>query len=101
MANIVLIIGNGFDLDLKLESSYNAFTRNEEWKSLVNLVNERYVGKLTKIRQYSLILHLQHAKESSNWFEIEQEIRAYVKKYYNSPDEITSIESGDGSLIQF
>lgn len=100
MANIVLIIGNGFDLDLKLESSYSAFTRNDKWKSLVNLVNDNYIGRFEKFRQYSLILHLQHAKETSNWFDIEQEIRAYIKNHCKSPDKITSIAHSEFDLLR-
>ena len=36
MADVALIIGNGFDLDMGLPSKYSDFVESEEWKKLMN-----------------------------------------------------------------
>lgn len=69
--NIVLIIGNGFDLDLKFESKYSDFAKSEEWKELY----EKYASKSN---HYSLIKFLNDRKETDKWFDIEQALFEYA-----------------------
>lgn len=69
--NIVLIIGNGFNLDLKFESKYSDFAKSEEWKELY----EKYASKSN---HYSLIKFLNDRKETDKWFDIEQALFEYA-----------------------
>lgn len=38
MANTVLIIGNGFDIDLGLKSKYTDFILESEWKNVCEFI---------------------------------------------------------------
>lgn len=98
--NITLIIGNGYDLDLKLRSSFNDFANSDEWKTLANFANEKYVGKFEKFREYSLLLHLNNAKETSNWFNIEEEISAYIKENCYCPTIYVELVHSEFTLLK-
>ena len=87
MADVALIIGNGFDLDMGLPSKYSDFVESEEWKKLMNrfprLLNHN--GNSQK----SLLEQLQLASAESQWFDIEEEIHQFVKScHYCSDREI-------------
>ncbi|MBQ9267634.1 MAG: hypothetical protein IJ217_05085 [Clostridia bacterium] len=100
MNNVTFIIGNGFDLDLKLRSSFNDFADSDEWKTLANFANETYVGKYEKFRQYSLLLHLSNAKETSNWFNIEEEISTYIKENCYCPNIYVELVHSEFTLLK-
>ena len=55
MARTVLIIGNGFDIELGLQSSYSQFAMSPEWKDLVR----------NKIEAYNLYKEMQ--RKSLQW----------------------------------
>ncbi len=75
MAELALILGNGFDLDMGLPSRYSDFAKSNEFKAIVKKVSDMYdEGERSK----SLILQLQRAYMVSNWFDIEDEIHKYV-----------------------
>lgn len=84
MSHIVLILGNGFDIDLGLKSKFSDFVESEEWKSRINLINTKF-SKFEFFDRYSLLKYLNKASSESNWFDIEEEIRAYAKKYQKFP----------------
>ncbi len=90
MAEVVIIIGNGFDRDLGLPSSYSDFIRSQEWEDVVGKVCNRH----------PLIAHLQSASKDSLWFDIEEEIHKFVVSHSdNSFDEINEIQF-DFNLIK-
>lgn len=66
---VVLVIGNGFDLDLKLKTRYSDFVRSEEWRNLLNKQPSS---------TYSLIKYLDSKSKIENWFDIEQALLDYV-----------------------
>ena len=75
---IALIIGNGFDIDMGLPSSYPQFANSDEWK---NLFNSFWGSRWTNWgMDYSLLWHLKKAIKP-NWFEIEEEIRKFVSSH--------------------
>lgn len=75
MAELALILGNGFDLDMGLPSRYSDFAKSNEFKAIVKKVSDMYdEGERSKL----LILQLQRAYMVSNWFDIEEEIHKYV-----------------------
>jgi len=92
MAELAIIIGNGFDIDLGLPSKYSEFVNSKEWERLVQSLNsfpeEEY-------RNHSLICHLLSAAyDKENWFDIEEEIRSFVLKHPKcTENEIREIES--------
>ena len=66
----VLIIGNGFDLDLGLNTRYSDFAKSEEWDNLY--ANNYYDSG-------SLAAYLHKMSKSDNWFDIEKCIKDYVQ----------------------
>ena len=75
MAELALIIGNGFDLDLGLPSKYSDFADSPEFHDLSRRMHDMY---FEEERKNSLVLQIQQASFDSNWFDIEEEIHKYV-----------------------
>ena len=59
-----LIIGNGFDLNLGLPTSYGNFVESEQFKDMVTRGNK-------------LAIHLKSKYELQNWIDIENELKLY------------------------
>lgn len=79
MANVVLILGNGFDVDLGLKSKYTDFINEAEWKKLCSELIQKFPDKFKDI---SLLNHMQKAGEDpSLWFDVENEIHKFVTSY--------------------
>lgn len=92
MAQLALIIGNGFDIDMGLPSKYSDFMESKEWKDLFNGINKCFPEE--SYRHHSLIWRLQRASEDSNWFDIEEEIHTFVIKHTdNTEEEIRDIKN--------
>lgn len=90
MADIVLIIGNGFDLDLGLPSKYSDFIKSQEWRDLMKRFPSLWNHSENSPK--SLLEQLQLASEDSQWFDIEEEIHRFVKtRHYCSLQEVDII----------
>lgn len=63
----IIIIGNGFDLNLGLKTSYNDFINSKDFDRLIELENK-------------LAIHLKSVKEKNNWVDIENELASYSKR---------------------
>lgn len=72
--NAVLIIGNGFDKSLGLNTGYSDFIQDETFKSLLKINN--------KFAKYLL-----EKKELNNWIDIELELSIYTSRYPKSNNE--------------
>lgn len=70
MAKKLLILGNGFDIDLGMKTKYSDFAKSHYWDDLMENV---YGGV-----QHDLLSVLKDAKEKEAWFDIEQVIYEYV-----------------------
>ena len=91
MADVALIIGNGFDIDMGIPSKYSDFIRSKEWQGVVKRV-EGFLAD-SSYRNHSLVAQLQLASMDSMWFDIEQEISKFVKCHpTNSQQEIGEIK---------
>lgn len=66
----VLIIGNGFDLDLGLNTRYSDFAKSEEWD---------YLYASNNFDCGSLAAYLYKMSKTDNWFDIEKCIKGYVQ----------------------
>ncbi len=91
MAELAIIIGNGFDLDMGLSSKYTDFIKGKEWKELVESLN----SFPKSYESHSLIAHLQRAAyNKEHWFDIEIEILNFIQDHSEcSEREIREIES--------
>lgn len=92
MAELAIIIGNGFDLDLGLPSKYTDFIGSKEWKDVEHSIS---MFPTDDYRNHSLIYHLQRAAYSKeNWFDIEEEIYRFVQEHPECSDmEIRDIKA--------
>lgn len=92
MADVAIIIGNGFDLDMEIPSKYSDFIESPEWKPLAHTLD---MFPFDDYRNHSLIYHLQcAANNKENWFDIEQEIYQFVQKHKEcTGEEIRDIKS--------
>lgn len=64
MSNI-LILGNGFDLDMGLKTRYSDFTASDEWKECAN-------------EESNLYKYLETKKNIERWFDLEAELYNYA-----------------------
>ena len=70
MAKRLLIIGNGFDIDLGLKTRYSDFANSKMWEELMD--NSYYF-------ENDLLGALRDAKEKDAWFDIEKTMDDYVR----------------------
>ena len=92
MAELALIIGNGFDIDMGLPSKYSDFIRSKEWKEVVNNFNIYLQQK--DYQNHSLIAQLQMASQDSQWFDIEQEIHKFIVSHPDNTElDVRDIKS--------
>lgn len=70
MAKKILIIGNGFDIDLGLKTRYSDFSDSKDWKVLM---------KKTLPYDSDLLGELLQAKTTEAWFDIEKTMNDYVR----------------------
>lgn len=97
MAEVAIIIGNGFDLDIGLPSRYSDFIRSKEWLDVLNYYRFYFEGDGYK--DHSLIAQLQMASLESQWFDIEEEIHKFVIAHRDCTDrEIRDIKSEFDSI---
>jgi hypothetical protein len=68
----VLIVGNGFDLDLGLHTSYKDFAKSPYWDELYKPDN--------KWNNNGLADFINHQSLESAWFDIEECLAVYVKR---------------------
>ena len=68
----LLILGNGFDVDLGMKSRYSDFAKSKIWE-------EDIEGDLNAKMRNGLLKTLVDAKGHDNWFDIEQTMMDYVR----------------------
>ena len=92
MADVALIVGNGFDIDMGLPSRYSDFIRSKEWNDAVSGFNIYLQQK--DYQNHSLIAQLQMASTNSQWFDIEQEIHRFIVSHPdNTEKDVRDIRS--------
>lgn len=71
--NRLLILGNGFDVDLGMKSRYSDFAKSTVW-------NEKIENNAEAMARNGLLKVLVDAKRHDNWFDIEQTMMDYVRR---------------------
>lgn len=71
--DVVMIIGNGFDLSIGLKTSYSDFVKSKVFQQLLK-------------RENTLAKHLNELHHLQNWIDIENELKNYSKKFVNNND---------------
>ncbi len=66
------IIGNGFDLDLGLKTSYSDFIGSDEFKELIKPASDCSFAKYLDEKR----------KENYKWMDIENELKIYINNIY-------------------
>ena len=75
----VLIIGNGFDLDLGLPTRYSDFAKSEYWPKLDRVPDRRSIFSIAEGKQYQALgLSLLGKSITENWFDLEEALLDYV-----------------------
>lgn len=78
----IAIIGNGFDLNLGLKTSYTNFVNGNEFKSLLNTDN-------------FLADYLSNKHDLQNWIDVENEL----KEYSNSQNNLEAINNFENDFV--
>ena len=79
-AHTLLIIGNGFDLDLGLSTKYSDFRNSPEWQALNNKFKELYKQWYSEgTIEDSFLTRLN----VEGWSDVEEEIGKYVSRHQN------------------
>lgn len=79
MSKKILIIGNGFDIDLGLRTRYSDFAKSNIWEKLM---------RNTHGFDQDLLAALREAKEKEAWFDIEKTMNEYVRAI--RPESLTT-----------
>lgn len=84
---VVLVIGNGFDLDMKQQTSYTDFVNSIYFKYLIDPNQENPVEMMEGVDEDKLIRipngmasYVMEQKEHNNWVDLEECIREYCEK---------------------
>lgn len=70
--NKVLILGNGFDVDLGMRSRYSDFAKSNIWKDKIG-------NNAIMLSKNGLLREMVKAKEKNAWFDIESIMMTYVR----------------------
>ena len=102
MKNVLLVVGNGFDLNLGLKTSYKDFINSINLPNNIKLnfdLSETIPKKinilntdLIEVSENNLIRELINLHVKNNWVDIEQELGNFARGYFSTQEviEITS-----------
>lgn len=71
--NRLLILGNGFDVDLGMKSRYSDFAKSKIWQ-------EKIEDNAPMLSRNGLLRALVDAKDKEAWFDIESTMMHYIRK---------------------
>jgi hypothetical protein len=87
---IVLVIGNGFDLDLGLKTSYKDFMESDGFRRQLEKVDEQ--NRMGLNIGNNLFKYLQNKKDLQKWIDIEEELLKLATKKKNESLNIATKE---------
>lgn len=90
----VLVIGNGFDLNLKLKTRYSDFAKSKEWENLYN-----HIGL---VKNSPLLQFLYHKSHVDQWFDIEKGLYDYaiLRKDIDNTQSILNDKNGFNAICE-
>ena len=83
---VVLVLGNGFDLDLGLPTSYSEFLKSPFFYEFLNSVNILKYHRFD-IQKDNILEYLQRQKNLKNWIDIEVELKNLAIRTIQDIDE--------------
>jgi hypothetical protein len=86
MAKGIIILGNGFDLDLGLETSYSSFAKSEQWKDLMD--NNEHSKDINWLLGF-----IKSKYEVEKWIDIEAALLEYAMN--KTSNSIMAYSKGD------
>lgn len=107
---VVVVVGNGFDLDLGYPTSYNDFVESKWFDSLITgkppreLLLEGQYEKNMKIYPNGLACYIKGKKEHENWVDLEECIMEYALKsnaYMTSTEILSEVNALKYFLYQY
>ena len=97
--NIIVILGNGFDLDLGLKTSYKEFWQERN----IELTSYRYYISPSEAL-YSRLEEHHKNMVANNWFDFEEIMRSYasetIKRYESRGDSLSRTASYHGNNLK-
>lgn len=89
---VLLILGNGFDLSLKLKTSYSSFIESDLFQKRVAI--KRYPNARIDLHDKNIHNYLTLQKKLKNWIDVELELKNYSSQqrveYHNDKGGLTS-----------
>ena len=83
--NILLVIGNGFDLELGLKSSYKSFIESDIYKQYSEVISKSlgYKNKFDLLYDVDINIfeHFKNILSIQNWIDLEMEIGKLAGRY--------------------
>lgn len=78
----IVILGNGFDLDIGLPTSYNAFVESEVFKKFLSFEPSKHQGKFKNqiTRDIGLMHCVLNEKVRNKWVDLEIFLTDYAKE---------------------
>ena len=78
--NLLLIIGNGFDIDLGLNTRYSDFVKSRFYPVKGKVVNTGcYDSDIDFFKSLNLLKYLKYEYNNKKWFDVEISLLEYVK----------------------
>jgi len=84
----IVIIGNGFDLNLGLKTSYSSFLRSNHFNRLVKL-------------KHKLAIYLINIQSLKNWIDVEKELKNYSNNKTKKIDFLSEFKELSKALSKF
>jgi hypothetical protein len=108
---VVVIVGNGFDLDLGYSTSYNDFVESKWFKALLDednippelILEDKYADKM-QIYPNGLAKYIKEQKEHNNWVDLEECMMQYAlltKNKLNDKDLLREVKALKYFLYQY
>lgn len=101
---VLLILGNGFDLSLGLQTSYVSFMESDLFQKRVAI--KHYRNAKIDVHDRNIYNYLTYQKRMKNWIDVEMELKKYASQqrveYYNDKGGLTITQNASyGQIKQF
>ena len=99
---VLLVLGNGFDLSLGLQTSYNSFLESDIFKKKVNI--KHYPNANMDEHDRNIHNYLTMQKRQKDWIDVEMELMKYASQqrveYHNDKGGVHSLQNVSDNNIR-